>query len=110
MPTILDSALAAGERLPAAVERAAYFVVAESLANVAKHSSATRCEVRLRRDPDRARRRGPRRRGRRRDVTAAGGGLAGLRDRVEALDGSLAVSSPPGGPTVVHVELPIPPA
>ncbi|MGZ6270128.1 MAG: hypothetical protein ACXWMU_06130 [Candidatus Limnocylindrales bacterium] len=36
-----------------------------------------------------------------------GGGLAGLRDRVRALDGSLAVTSPPGGPTMVHVELPI---
>ena len=38
-----------------------------------------------------------------------GGGLAGLRDRVQALDGSLAVSSPPGGPTIVHVELPVRP-
>ena len=38
-----------------------------------------------------------------------GGGLAGLRDRVQALDGTLAVSSPPGGPTVVRVELPTDP-
>lgn len=106
VPTTLDSSLDAGERLPAAVERAAYFVVSESLANVAKHSSATRCDVRLRRD---------------RGTLVAevmddgiggatvrpGGGLAGLRDRVEALDGSLGVSSPLGGPTVIRVELPI---
>jgi signal transduction histidine kinase len=39
-----------------------------------------------------------------------GGGLAGLRDRVEALDGSLTVASPPGGPTVVRVELPTGPS
>jgi signal transduction histidine kinase len=39
-----------------------------------------------------------------------GGGLAGLRDRAEALDGVLFLISPPGGPTVVHVEIPIPPA
>lgn len=109
IPTVLDSALAPGERMPPAVERAAYFVVAESLANVAKHSAAARCQVSLRREPgtlviaiedD----------GTGGATMSVGGGLAGLRDRVEALDGSLAVSSPPGGPTVVHVELPIGPA
>ena len=109
VPTVLDSTIVEGERLPHAAERAAYFVVAEALANVAKHASANRCDVRLRREP-----------GRllvevRDDGTGGatvrpGGGLAGLRDRVEALDGSLGVSSPPGGPTVVHVELPIGPA
>jgi signal transduction histidine kinase len=105
VPTIVDSALQPGERLPDAVERAAYFVVAESLANVAKHSSATRCDVSLRRGPaqlvveirdD----------GVGGAAVTPGGGLAGLRDRVEALDGSLAVESPAGGPTIVHVELP----
>ncbi len=50
VPTTLDSGLAPGERLPAAVERAAYFVVVEALANVAKHSAARRCEIALRRD------------------------------------------------------------
>ena len=107
VPTSLDSTLAPGERLPAAVERAAYFVVTESLANVAKHSDATRCAVTLARD-------GARLVVEVRDdgvggaVVAPGGGLAGLRDRVEALDGTLGVSSPAGGPTTVHVELPIP--
>ena len=40
-------------------------------------------------------------------VLTPGGGLAGLRDRVEALDGSLTLSSPAGGPTVVRVVLPV---
>jgi signal transduction histidine kinase len=106
VPTTVVSGLVPGERLTAAVERAAYFVVAEALANVAKHSGATRCEVAL---------------GRYgamlvvevRDDGVGGarlepaGGLAGLRDRAETLDGSLSVVSPDGGPTVVRVELPI---
>ena len=40
-------------------------------------------------------------------TVAPGGGLAGLRDRAQALDGTLAVSSPAGGPTVLRVEMPI---
>jgi signal transduction histidine kinase len=50
VPTSVASTIPPGERLPDAVERAAYFVVAEALANVAKHASATRCEVRCRRE------------------------------------------------------------
>ena len=109
VPTVLESTLAPGERLPDAVERAAYFVVAESLTNVAKHGSASRCVVSLRREPaglvveirdD----------GVGGATVTPGGGLAGLRDRVEALDGSLAVTSPPGGPTVVHAQIPRPAA
>ena len=108
VPTVLDSTLGPGERLPPAVERAAYFVVAESLANVAKHSGATRCDVCLRRDAaqliveirdD----------GAGGATVLPGGGLAGLRDRAEALDGTVAVSSPPGGPTAVRVGLPLDP-
>lgn len=92
-------------RLPTAVESAAYFVVAESLTNVAKHSAATQAQVR---------------------ITRAGGsllvevtdngiggvdetggtGVMGIRRRVAALDGELVVSSPPGGPTTLSVELP----
>ena len=106
VPTTVNSALTPGERLPDAVERAAYFVVAEALANVAKHAAATRCDVRLRQEA-----------GRlivevRDDGTGGaavtpGGGLAGLRDRVQALDGVLEVTSPAGGPTVIRVDLPI---
>jgi signal transduction histidine kinase len=109
VPTVLTSNLAPGERLPVATERAAYFVVSEALANVAKHSRASRCEVRCRREGDRlvvevvddgvggAR-------------SAAGGGLAGLAGRVEGVDGMFAVTSPVGGPTLVRAEIPLTPA
>jgi signal transduction histidine kinase len=107
--TIVLSSMSGVERLPDALERAAYFVVAEALANAGKHARATRCEIRCRRDPDRlvvevwddgaggAR-------------MAPGGGLAGLAGRVEALDGHLEVDSPDGGPTVVRAEIPVPAA
>jgi signal transduction histidine kinase len=103
--TAVSSALPEGTRLSDAVERAAYFVVAESLANVAKHASATRCEIRCRQEgsnlvvevwDDGA---GGAR-------VLPGGGLAGLAGRVEALDGSLTVDSPAGGPTTVRAEIP----
>jgi signal transduction histidine kinase len=105
VPTIVESGLALGERQPHAVERAAYFVVAEALTNVAKHASASRCEIRCRREGDRLivevwddGKGGA--------TAAPGGGLAGLRDRVEALDGLLRIDSPAGGPTLLHAELP----
>ena len=106
IPTYVDDGLAPGTRLSPAVERAAYFAVSEALANVAKHGGATRADVSLRpgvgrltvtiRDD-----------GRGGAAVTEGGGLAGLRDRVEALDGSLAIESPAGGPTTVTVELPL---
>jgi signal transduction histidine kinase len=103
--TIVLSSLAPGDRSSDAVERAAYFVVAEALANVAKHSGATRCEIHVRRE-------GPllvvevRDDGRGGAALLPAGGLTGLAGRVEALDGRLAVTSPEGGPTVVRAELP----
>jgi signal transduction histidine kinase len=106
VPTSVRSELPTGERLPAAVERAAYFVVAEALANVAKHSVARSCEVRCRKE-------GPRLVVEVWDDGAGGasivpgGGLAGLAGRVEGVDGSLTVSSPIGGPTLVRAELPL---
>ena len=92
------------------VETAAYFVIAESLTNVVKHAQARHAEVTLTvGDRDEATR----------HVTIEvcddgiggatelpRGGLAGLRDRVEALDGTLALDSPSGGPTVVRAVLP----
>jgi len=92
------------ERPTAAVESAAYFVSAEGLANAAKHADAESVQIRIARrgsvlrmdiiddgaggaDPE-------------------GGGLRGLRGRVEALDGTLRVVSPPGGPTILTAELP----
>jgi signal transduction histidine kinase len=96
------------DRVPAAVEVAAYFVVSESLANVQKHASATTASVHVRVQggrlvvevgDD----------GRGGADPALGSGLAGLRDRVAALDGTLTVASPPGGPTLVRAEIPCAP-
>ncbi len=90
--------------IPTAVETAVYFVVAEAFANIAKHARAMTAAVRVER------------RGKRLEVEIrddgvggadpAGGGLTGLRKRVEALDGTLLISSPSGGPTILRAELP----
>ncbi|HVW18820.1 MAG TPA: sensor domain-containing protein [Solirubrobacteraceae bacterium] len=92
------------ERPDAAIETAAYFVVAEALTNVAKHSDATSASVRVTRL-------GPRLEVEVRDdgtggADAEGDGLLGLRRRIEALDGRLDLASPEGGPTVLRAELP----
>ena len=106
VPVVLVSNLAPGERLPALVERTAYFVATEALANVAKHGGATRAEVRCRREgsllvvevwDD----------GAGGATIDAGGGLAGLANRVSGVDGTFTVSSPAGGPTLVHAEIPL---
>ena len=97
-------------RPPAPVETVAYFVVAEALTNVAKHARATSARVRVSR----------RERPGRDDVlvvevtddgvggasVGAGGGLAGLVERVRAVEGTLRVASPHGGPTTLLAELP----
>jgi signal transduction histidine kinase len=103
IPVELDVEVSA--RRPASVEAAAYFVVAEALANVAKHSGATRASVGVRRDGERL------------SVrvwddgaggadAARGSGLRGLEQRLGAFDGSLTVTSPAGGPTVVQAVIP----
>ncbi|MFN8161104.1 MAG: histidine kinase [Solirubrobacterales bacterium] len=93
------------ERLPAPVESAGYFVVAEALTNVARYSGASRAEVRI------ARRNG----GVEVEVSddgvggaraGEGSGLSGLADRVEALDGTFEVDSPPGGGTRIVARIP----
>ncbi|MET9860422.1 sensor domain-containing protein [Streptomyces smyrnaeus] len=94
-----------GARAPAAIEAAAYFVVAEGLTNAAKHSGAERAEVELRREEKLLRVR-VRDEGCGGADESAGTGLLGVRRRVAALDGAVWVTSPPGGPTVVEVELP----
>jgi signal transduction histidine kinase len=92
--------------VPAPVELAVYFVAAEALTNVAKHSRADRAEVEVTTDGSRI------------AVEVAdngaggaaidgGTGLRGLRDRVEALNGILSVRSAAGGGTVVRAELPL---
>jgi signal transduction histidine kinase len=93
------------ERLPEPIEVAAYYVVSESLTNVAKHAQATTCAVTVRHAADQL-------------VVEVvdngiggadserGSGLRGLADRVEALGGRLRVWTPHGGGTRVRAELP----
>ncbi|MEV6631136.1 histidine kinase [Actinoplanes sp. NPDC051470] len=84
------------------IEGVAYFVVSEALANVAKHASATSAGVTLTRSQDRLII----------DITDDGRGGAvitsdsGLAKRAAGVDGTLTVTSPPGGPTSIVVELP----
>jgi signal transduction histidine kinase len=105
-PVPVDVTVDVSDRPPGPIETVAYFVVAEALTNVAKHARARSAVVRvIRRD----------------DVLvvevtddgiggaavgAGGGGLAGLQDRVRAVEGTLRVASPPGGPTTLLAELP----
>jgi signal transduction histidine kinase len=93
------------ERPPAAVESTAYFVVAEALTNVARHAEATTAAVTIERSGDRLVIE-VRDDGRGGANPKAGSGLRGLRDRVQAHQGSMHVVSPPGGPTTLFVELP----
>jgi signal transduction histidine kinase len=103
LPVTVEGSL--GDRLPDAVELAAYFLVSEALTNVVKHASASEATVRLGCEADTLR------------VVvaddgvggarpAADSGLAGLRDRLEALDARLVVESEPGGGTTLSAEIP----
>jgi signal transduction histidine kinase len=91
--------------LPAPIESAAYFTVAECLANVAKHAAATRAWVELSHPPGRL------------SVVVgddgsggadprSGTGMRGVARRLAAFDGTMRVSSPKGGPTLVTLEVP----
>jgi signal transduction histidine kinase len=91
--------------LPAPVESAAYFTVAECLANIAKHAGATRAWVELGHPPgllivvvgdD----------GRGGADPTSGTGMRGVAQRLAAFDGTMRVSSPVGGPTLVTLEVP----
>jgi signal transduction histidine kinase len=88
-----------------AIEAIAYFCAAELLTNIAKHSGATRAALDVRRSDGvlRLRVSDDGRGGAR---TRAGSGLTGLSERVRTVDGRLDIDSPPGGPTVVTVEIP----
>ncbi|GAA3456667.1 sensor histidine kinase [Dactylosporangium matsuzakiense] len=92
-------------RCAASVEATAYFVAAEALTNVAKHSGAEHATLRLRRTGDRL------------HLTVtddghggadehAGSGLTGIRQRVQAHDGIVELTSPVGGPTTLKVSIP----
>ncbi len=104
-PVPVDVDVQVEARPPDPIETAAYYVVAEALTNVGKHAGARCAAVEIRRE-------GP--------VLAiavwddghggasrrAGSGLEGLAQRVEALDGSLTIHSPAGGPTTIRAEVP----
>ena len=93
------------ERPPTPVESAAYFIVAESLTNIAKHSDAKHARVNVNRD-DRTLRVEITDDGKGGAHKEPGGGLSGLDDRVRSLEGTLRVASPVGGPTTILAELP----
>jgi signal transduction histidine kinase len=103
IPVRLDVQLA--ERPPASVEATAYFIVAEALTNAARYANAKRVDVKVHENGDKL------------HIEVSddgvggaeqrpGGGLAGLADRASSVEGSLRVSSPHGGPTVVMADLP----
>jgi PAS domain S-box-containing protein len=95
-----------GSRPPEAIEAAAYYVVAESLTNAARHAEATEVSVEISRDggwlvisvgDD----------GRGGASRGDGSGLTGLRDRIAALGGEFAIDSPPGEGTRIEARLPV---
>jgi signal transduction histidine kinase len=91
-------------RLPDPVESAAYFAIAECLTNTIKHARATSAHVHASHDGSRLRIVvGDDGRG---GADPSGTGLIGVARRLAAFDGTLAVDSPPGGPTVVTMEIP----
>lgn len=105
LPTPVSVDLELAGRLPPPVEATAYFVVSEALSNIAKHARATRCTVRgwvaagtlvIVVDDNGIGGADP----------AAGTGLAGLTTRLDALGGSLDITSPAGGPTQLRMEVP----
>jgi signal transduction histidine kinase len=92
-------------RPPPTIEAVAYFVVSEGLTNITKHAQATQAEVFLQRAGDRL------------HIIVSddgvggaalggGSGLAGLAKRAESVDGTFEIASPPGGPTLLTVDLP----
>jgi signal transduction histidine kinase len=93
------------ERPPASVEATAYFIVAEALTNAARYANAKVVDVKVRQGSDEL------------HIEVSddgvggaeqrpGGGLAGLADRASSIEGTLRVTSPTGGPTVVAADLP----
>jgi signal transduction histidine kinase len=112
IPVRIVNLLQPGTNLPQEIERNAYFVTSEMLTNVAKHSGADDIELRL------ELRRAPEPDATWLDVVVAdngsggavvqsGHGLAGLEERLRGLGGTLEISSPTGGPTMISAHLPV---
>jgi signal transduction histidine kinase len=106
VPVSLDIGLPEGQRFAPVVENTAYFVATEALANVAKHAQASEATVTVHTTEqtlsvqvhdD----------GRGGAHAGKGHGLSGLADRLTTVDGTLEVTSPPGGPTVLTAEIPL---
>jgi signal transduction histidine kinase len=106
-PVPVEVDLRVTRRAPPSIEGIAYFVISESLTNVARHSGARRARALVADE------------GNRLVVEVSddgiggasadrGSGLRGLADRVRAVDGTFLVTSPPGGPTTVRADLPLP--
>ncbi|WP_431874704.1 sensor histidine kinase [Amycolatopsis sacchari] len=104
-PIPVDVEVDVDPRPPAAVETTAYFIVGETLTNIAKHSGATEASVKVWRTDEKVVV----------EITdnghggaeiRPGGGLAGLADRAATIDGVVTVVSPEGGPTVIRADLP----
>jgi signal transduction histidine kinase len=105
MPVPVRLTVNVPRRPPPTIEAVAYFVVSEGLTNITKHARATQADVFVQQDGDRLHI----------IVTddgvggadpARGTGLAGLARRAESVDGILEIASPPGGPTLLTVDLP----
>lgn len=105
-PVPLSLDVAEFGRLPSSVETATYYLVTEAISNAAKHTGATRLTVRARVQDDAL------------TVTVtdnghggadehAGTGLRGLRERTDTLGGQFTIVSPEGGPTTLHMTLPV---
>ena len=105
MPIPVRLTVDVSRRPPPTIEAVAYFVVSEGLTNITKHAQATQAEVFVQRAGDRLH-----------IIVSddgAGGaapdggtGLAGLAKRAESVDGTFEIASPPGGPTLLTVDLP----
>jgi signal transduction histidine kinase len=104
-PVPVEIDVQAEGRLPEVIESTAYFVVAESLANVAKHSRATRGWVRAQvRDGELelvVRDNGVG------GASPDGSGMVGIADRVDAVGGRIEIESPPGAGTTITVRMPL---
>ena len=104
-PMRIDLASDLESRPPAPVESAAYFAVSELLANVSKHAEARQTWIDIR-HTDGMLRIGVTDNGHGGADPARGSGLRGIERRLAPFDGVLAISSPPGGPTAVTMEIP----